>query len=89
VAPPDFRCRAATVQDVSRSGVGLVLAEPLPVGSALAIRPAGLAGADKVIGLRVRHVTPLGEGRWLLGCSHARDLAPGEVRALLGALSAP
>jgi hypothetical protein len=89
VAPPDYRCRAAIVQDVSRSGVGLVLAEPLPVGSVLAIRSAGPAGADKVIGLSVRHITPLGEGRWLLGCDHAQDLAPDEVRALLDALRAP
>ncbi len=89
VAPPDFRCRPAIIWDVSPSGIGLVLTEPLPVGTTLLVRPGGLSRPDDVVGMSVRHVRRLGEGRWLVGCSHARDVAAGELRALLDALRAP
>jgi hypothetical protein len=88
VLPPDFRCCAALVHDVSRWGVGLVIAEPLPLGAALAIRPAGPAEPGRLLGVRVRHVTPLGDGRWLVGCAHATDLTADEVRVLAEALKA-
>jgi hypothetical protein len=88
VAPPDYRCRPAVIRDVSRSGVGLVLAASLPVGAALAIRPEGPAWPDRVTALRVRHATPLADGRWLIGCAHATDLTPAQMSVLRDALEA-
>jgi hypothetical protein len=87
VVPPDLRCRPATIFDVSPSGVGLVLLEPLPVGAVLVVRPGGLTRPDDVVRMRVRHVTPLDEGQWLVGCSPAREISPAELRPLLEALT--
>ena len=88
IAPPDYRCRPALVRDVSRSGVGLVVAEPLPVGAALAIWPEGPGRPDRVTALRVWHATALADGRWLIGCAHASDLTRAELGALRQALGA-
>ena len=88
VAPPDYRRRPAVVRDVSRSGVGLVLAEQLPAGTVLAVRPEGPARPGRVATLRVRHATPLDDGRWLVGCAHVTALPPAELIALREALEA-
>ena len=88
VAAPDYRCRPGIIRDVSRTGVGLVLAEPLPVDTLLAIRPEGAVRLERVTALRVRHATPLGTGGWLVGCSHAADLDPADMSALRKALDA-
>lgn len=87
VAPPDLRCRPAAIYDISPSGIALVLSEPLSVGTALVVRPGGLTRPDEVVGMRVRHVREMGDGRWLIGCSHAQEIAPGELRPLLEALT--
>jgi hypothetical protein len=87
VAPPDLRCRPGIISDVSPGGIGLILADPLPVGTVLVVRPGGLTRPDEVVGMRVQHVTPAGEGRWLVGCSPAREISPGELRPLLEALT--
>jgi hypothetical protein len=88
VVPPDYRCRSAMIYDLSRSGVGLILPEPLPVGANLVIRPAGLTQPDLVVTAQVQHATHLGDERWLLGCSATRSLPEAELRAVLTALSA-
>jgi PilZ domain-containing protein len=87
VAPSDLRCRPATIYDISPSGIALVLTDPLPVGTVLVIRPGGLTRPDDVVGVRVRHVREMSDGRWLIGCSHAQEIAPGELRPLLAALT--
>jgi hypothetical protein len=87
VAPPDLRCRPGTIYDVSPSGIGLVLLEPLPIGTVLVVRPGGLARPDDVVRMRVRHVTERDEGGWLVGCSPAREISPAELRPLLEALT--
>jgi hypothetical protein len=88
VAPPDYRRRPGVVRDVSRSGVGLLLAEPLPEGTVLGVRPETPAGASRVATLRVRHATALDDGRWLVGCAHVTALPPAELSALREALEA-
>jgi hypothetical protein len=88
VVPPDTRCLSVVVHDVSRNGVGLILCEPLHSGTVVAIRPQGLTQPGRVISLQVQHATQLPDGRWLLGCSHAEDLAPSKVRVLLSAMRA-
>jgi hypothetical protein len=87
VAPPDLRCRAALVYDVSPTGIALVLPDPLPVGAILVVRPGGLTRPDEVVGMRVRHIREMSDGRWLIGCSHAQEISPGELRPLLAALT--
>jgi hypothetical protein len=87
VAPPDLRCRPAAIYDISPAGIALVLTDPLPVGAVLVVRPGGLTRPDEVVGMRVRHVRPMSEGRWLIGCSHAQEISPGELRPLLEALT--
>ncbi len=88
VAPPDYRCRSAVIHDLSRSGLGLVLPEPLPVGATLVIRPAGLTQPGLVVTAEVQHATQLADDRWLLGCSATRNLPAAELRTVLAALSA-
>ncbi len=87
VAPPDLRCRPGTICDVSPNGIGLVVGEALPVGTVLVVRPGGLTRPDAVLGMRVCHVTPLSDGRWLIGCTPAREITPRELRPLLEALT--
>ena len=60
----------ASVQNISRRGVGLLLSYRFPPGAALAIglpRECGWGG-QAVVG-RVVHATPAPQGNWWLGCA--------------------
>jgi CheY-like chemotaxis protein len=61
----------AAVRDRSREGLGLWLARPLPVGTVLAVRPAGAPEATPWVELRVKHCRPHEHG-WAVGCQFVR-----------------
>jgi hypothetical protein len=81
---PEFRCRRATLYDVSARGAGLILPYPLELGALLLLqlRP-GRPGQTHVLSARVAHVTPLPCGSWLIGCGLAWPFSEEAVCSLL------
>jgi hypothetical protein len=62
--------RWASVQNVSRCGVGLLLSCCFPPGTALAIElPRECGWGGQVVVGRVVHATPAPQGNWWLGCA--------------------
>lgn len=81
-AADDTPGRRARVQfgDLSRSGVRLVLPEPVEVGDFLSIEVPGLANATLLA--CVVHVRQLGDDCWEAGCSFAAEIHDEDLRQL-------
>ncbi len=71
----------AVLQDVSATGVALVLDQPLPVGAFLALQ-LPVAGALRRVRARVVSVREQDDGGWVLGCTLERRLRVTELDAL-------
>ncbi len=89
VIPPSPQAHEAGVYDVSKEGgLGVLLAEPVPVGAWLVVQLwDGDEAAGDALAAQVRHATPRPDGRWLIGCSAAHELTLREEEVLLSALS--
>jgi hypothetical protein len=75
----------AGVRDISASGIGLLLAEPLKPGTVLVISLQASAGRlSRPLPVRVMHATAQPEGGWLVGCQFVRRLTAQDMAALLG-----
>jgi hypothetical protein len=78
--------RWGLVRDISRSGIGLLLACPLEPGEVVLI---GLPWADARLGrglpARVARSTDQGDGSWAVGCAFDELLADEQLSALLSA----
>src|SRR5271165_2235424 len=65
----------AAVRDISLSGIGLIVKQPLQAGSVLVIT---LHNHDlrlaRMVPIRVMHATPTAGGDWILGCQFVRKL---------------
>jgi hypothetical protein len=76
--------RSTPIQNLSAGGVALRLRGPLRRGARLLIQLT-----DKGVGLaydlsaRVTHCTRQADGKWLVGCTFARELTPAELATLL------
>ncbi len=74
----------ASVRDVSATGIGLRVAEPLKPGTVLVLK---LQTPDRRLSrplpVRVMRATPQADGGWLLGCQFVRALSSQDLRALL------
>lgn len=70
----------ARIQDVSASGIGLVLTHPVEPEVLLAI---DLQGVSRLLLAHVAHATPRTEGGWLVGCALINPLSEEELQALL------
>ena len=83
IARPNLTPVDARVRDFSARGLGLECEHPFPRGTLLAVqiqkRHVGLSG---LLTAKVRHVTPLPDGHWLLGCTLSRSLNDEEIFSL-------
>ena len=78
-APP------AGIHDVSATGIGLRVRQPLKPGTVLILTLQGRAGRNsRPLPVRVMHATPLADGDWLVGCQFVRSLSGPDLRTLLG-----
>ncbi len=86
----DAKFTAVEVRDVSRRGIGLIMAEPFPRRTILVLQLQGMAPpGDRAMLVRIDHFTKLAEGRWLVGCSFATTLSEEELLALLNPHQTP
>ncbi len=84
IVKPTFRAQHATIRDLSPKGVGLVLGRLLEPQTVVAIQMRSLTSNQVWIGTaRVRHVTRLESGIWLLGCNFAQSLDDNDVASLI------
>jgi hypothetical protein len=84
IVKPTFRAQRATIRDLSPTGVGLVLGQLLEPQTTVAIQMRSLTANQVWIGMaRVRHVTRLESGIWLLGCTFANCLDDNDVASLI------
>jgi serine/threonine protein kinase len=75
---------SATVQDLSRNGLALVLARRLEKGTVVVVDVEGVDGdVVKSLHARVVRLQPQGFGQWLVGCQLLEPLSPEDVRILL------
>jgi hypothetical protein len=74
----------ASIHDLSQGGIGLVLNEPFPADTVVAIElKSQRCESVRVFTARVRHVTSIDLGRWLVGCEFLRPLSKDDLAALL------
>jgi hypothetical protein len=72
----------ATVKDISRTGIGLLLGRRFEPGMILAVE-LPVEGVPQLLLARVMHARSEGEGVWLIGCELVNPLAEDELKALL------
>jgi hypothetical protein len=73
---PSFFCGRALVHDASPGGVGLLVPQPLKVGSVLALQLREAPhGTSCTLLVRVVHATPFPAGGWLIGCRLEQPLS--------------
>jgi hypothetical protein len=76
----------ADVQDISQTGIGLILQRAFPAASVLTVRLRTAAQKlSRTMLVRVRHCTALPDGQWLVGCTFVVQLTDEELRELLTA----
>ena len=82
----------AVVQDLSATGVGLLLCYPFKAGTWLAIELQDVAGPRTLLG-QVTHATDRSDGTWHIGCELVKQLDPcgprGEDRTIDSSSAAP
>jgi len=80
----DHRFTPATVQDISRHGVALIVQAACKEGAILSIQLEGVAEqfAGPWLG-QVENVRPLDGANWVIGCALSTDFGEGELEALL------
>jgi hypothetical protein len=72
---------AALVMDVSAQGMSLVLRYCFVPGTPLVIQLGDLVGAPAPVLARVVHVSPRGDGKWVIGCALRQDLNDQQLAA--------
>jgi hypothetical protein len=75
----------AGVRDVSATGIGLCVKQPLKPGTVFVLTlQADRQRLSRPLPVRVMHATPQADGGWLLGCQFVRRLSDPDLQALLG-----
>jgi hypothetical protein len=81
---PESRAERVLLHDISARGIGLVLTEPPPVGTVLALQlPACGSGAGRWTAAEVRQVTQLAKCIWVVGCALCEALSEEDVQDVL------
>jgi hypothetical protein len=78
-----FRSMQARVLDVSLIGVGLLVPEPLELGTRLDVEFEGHATGPFAMFVEVINVTPQPEGGWRCGCDLIWKISEEELRLML------
>ena len=73
----------AWVHDLSTAGVGLLVGEPMDLGTELNIELLTQSIARVPVRGRVVHATPGREGNWIVGCAFFQTLTHEELEKLL------
>jgi PilZ domain len=78
-----FQSMPARVLDLSVAGVGLLVAEPLPLGTRLNVEVEGAAATPFELLAEVTNVTAHAAGGWRCGCDLVWKISDDELRLLL------
>lgn len=78
----DCICWGATVQDISQSGLGLLICYPFKAGTYLAVDVCG-PNEPRTLLSRVVHVADQSDGTWSIGCELVHRLSEAELEALV------
>lgn len=74
----------AAVQDISASGIALLLRHALQPGTQVMIQLRNeLLELAFDLPAKVVHANKLAEGTWAIGCAFTRELTPGELETLV------
>jgi hypothetical protein len=77
-------CCQARVQNISQTGIGLLLDQPLEPGTIVGLDMGSQSRRRaRVLMARVIHVTAQGDGSWLVGCEFTFQLTDRDLKALL------
>ena len=75
----------ATIRDISTTGIGFRIQQPVKPGTVLIITLQSLDQRfHRPLPARVMHTTLQAEGDWLVGCRFVRALSANDLRLLLG-----
>jgi hypothetical protein len=84
LAKPSFRSYRASVHDVSRREIGLLIHRAFEPGTVLAIQlQTKNAGISGILSARVKQAIAQADGYWLLDCTLSRILTEEEVFMLV------
>lgn len=75
--------RQARVQDVSAQGVGLIADQSFAQGSVLVLRFAGTSLETRPLLVRVKHLQPLPNGEFQIGCTFVVPLNERQLAELI------
>lgn len=78
----DNEVRRAWVMNISKTGIGVVLARPLPVGAFLTIQMRSSQGTVEMTA-HVVHATRQHQAEWFVGCEFNEPLLDDELEELL------
>jgi hypothetical protein len=81
VKPPEQR--PAKIQDISLQGVGLVVDRSFPQGSVLVLRLPGSLLESRSVLVRVKHLEPLADGQFQVGCTFVVPLTDTQLAELI------
>jgi hypothetical protein len=73
----------ARIQDVSLTGIGLVLSRSFPPATVLSITLQTATGESGPHLVRVKHVTRQADGSFLAGCTFLNELSKDELRGFI------
>ena len=71
------------VRNLSETGIGLTISEPLAVGDTMVVRLRGAQNRLLTVPARVTYATPKDDGTWSIGCGFDRRLDPETLRSLV------
>lgn len=78
----DQELRRAWVMNISKTGIGVILPRPLPVGASLTIQMRSSLGTVDMTA-HVIHATRQNQAEWFIGCEFTEPLLDDELDELL------
>jgi hypothetical protein len=75
--------QAVRIQDVSSQGVGLVANQSFTLGSVLVLRFPSTALETKPLLVRIKHLQPLPDGQFKIGCTFVVPLTDEQLAKLI------